>query len=293
MARPRPPLYNKASFVRHLDANRVSWRWYCFDPGTLRLADAHYLLGHLRRFAYFSKSGLPWASRLDLSVNARVGSFVEDAANGALPSVSWIDPAFTNFSPLGFPVNDDHPPADVRDGQDLVLAVYDALASGPNWDSSLLIVVYDEHGGFYDHVPPPSAVDDDPAMFGSYGVRVPAMVVSPWVEPASVTGTLLDHTSIIKTILLRFCPRALDPQPEPAGKPRRSRMGPPSAWVRAWRGPTTSASSSPGPLRGCPRRATPCSATRQHGTGKRPHRTARETVRSPSCRSPSWLQRAS
>ena len=218
MARPRPPLYNKASFVRHLDANRVSWRWYCFDPGTLRLADAHYLLGHLRRFAYFSKSGLPWASRLDLSVNARVGSFVEDAANGALPSVSWIDPAFTNFSPLGFPVNDDHPPADVRDGQDLVLAVYDALASGPNWDSSLLIVVYDEHGGFYDHVPPPSAVDDDPAMFGSYGVRVPAMVVSPWVEPASVTGTLLDHTSIIKTILLRFCPRALDPQPEPAGQ---------------------------------------------------------------------------
>jgi len=93
-------------------------------------------------------------------------------ANGALPSVAWIDPAFTNFNPLGFPVNDDHPPADIRDGQDLVLAVYDALAGGPQWERSLLLVVYDEHGGFYDHVPPPPAPDADPEMYGSYGVRV-------------------------------------------------------------------------------------------------------------------------
>ena len=217
--RPRPPLYNRASFVRHLDAHQVSWRWYSFDPGTLRLADAHYLLGHHDQFAYVSKTGLPWRAKIDITVNDSIGSFLDDAANGTLPSVSWIDPAFTNFNPLGFPVNDDHPPADVSDGQDLVLAVYDALASSPQWDRSLLVVVYDEHGGFYDHVPPPRAQDDDPAMFGRYGVRVPAMVVSPFIEPGTVTDTTFDHTSLIKTILMRFCPEALEPPPPAATRP--------------------------------------------------------------------------
>ena len=131
-----PPLYHQPSFTRHLDAHRISWRWYSFDPGTLRLADAHYLLGHHRRFGYFSKTGLPWRTVLDLSVNQKIASFLEDAAAGTLRKVSWIDPAFTNFNPLGFPVNDDHPPADIKDGQDLVLAVYDALASSPHWERS-------------------------------------------------------------------------------------------------------------------------------------------------------------
>jgi len=218
-----PPLYHQPSFVRHLDAHDVPWRWYSFDPGTLRLADAHYLLGHHDRFGYFSKTGLPWRTVFDLTVNQKLSSFLEDAAAGALPPVSWIDPAFTNFNPLGFPVNDDHPPADIKDGQDLVLAVYDALAASPQWDRSLLVIVYDEHGGFYDHVSPPKAADDDPDMFGSYGVRVPAIIVSPWVEPRSVSSTVFDHTSIIKTILSRFCPEALH-EPPPA-EVRRARLG--------------------------------------------------------------------
>jgi phospholipase C len=207
-----PPLYHQPSFVRHLDAHGISWRWYCFDPGMLRFADVHYRLGHHDRFGYFSKTGLPWRTRFDLTVNQHLPSFLEDAAGGTLPSVSWVDPAFTNFNPLGFPVNDDHPPADIRDGQDLVLAVYDALASSPQWDRSLLVVVYDEHGGFFDHVSPPAA-DDDSATFGNYGVRVPALIVSPWVESGAVCRTLFDHTSIIKTILARFCPQALGEPP--------------------------------------------------------------------------------
>jgi phospholipase C len=221
-----PPLYHQPSFVRHLDAARVPWRWYSFDPGTLRLADAHYLLGHHDRFGYFSKTGLPWRAVFDLTVNQKLSSFLDDAAAGTLPPVSWIDPAFTNFNPLGFPVNDDHPPADIKDGQDLVLAAYDALAAGPQWETSLLVIVYDEHGGFYDHVPPPRAADDEPEMFGSYGVRVPAIIVSPWIEPRTVSHTLFDHTSIIKTILLRFCPGALN-EPPPAGRrPGRLGLGP-------------------------------------------------------------------
>ena len=217
-----PPLYHQPSFVRHLDAHHISWRWYSFDPGTLRLADVHYRLGHHHRFGYFSKTGLPWKTIFDITVNQKIPSFLEDAAAGTLRQVSWIDPAFTNFNPLGFPVNDDHPPADIKDGQDLVLAVYDALAASPQWDRSMLIVVYDENGGFYDHVPPPQAADDEPGMFGRYGVRVPAIIVSPWIEPRTVSHTLFDHTSIIKTILSRFCPKALH---QPQAKGTRAALG--------------------------------------------------------------------
>ncbi|MBV9355698.1 MAG: hypothetical protein JO023_09240 [Chloroflexi bacterium] len=214
-----PPLYHQASFVRHLDAHDISWRWYSFEPATLRMADVRYRLAHQRQFAYFSKTGLPWKTVLDISVSPNAGSFLEDAAGGTLPSVSWIDPAFTNFNPLGFPLNDDHPPADIADGQDLVLAIYDALASSPQWEHSLLVITYDEHGGFFDHVAPPEAADDDTETFGRYGVRVPAIIVSPWVQPRSVSHTLFDHTSLIKTILSRFCPAALDqPQRPPAAR---------------------------------------------------------------------------
>src|SRR6266550_1614435 len=219
-----PPLYYQPSFVRHLDAHRVSWRWYSFDPGTLRLADVHYRLGHHQRFGYFSKTGLPWQTIFDLTVNPKIPSFLEDAAVGSLRQVSWIDPAFTNFNPLGLPVNDDHPPADVKDGQDLVLAIYDALASSPQWDRSLLVIVYDENGGFYDHVPPPPAADDKPEMFGRYGVRVPAIIVSPWIEPRTASHTLFDHASIIKTILSRFCPDALHRPQRAEGS--RAMLGP-------------------------------------------------------------------
>ena len=66
-------------------------------------------LGHHQRFGYFSKTGLPWKAIFDITCNPKIPSFLEDAAAGTLQSVSWIDPAFTNFNPLGFPVNDDHP----------------------------------------------------------------------------------------------------------------------------------------------------------------------------------------
>ena len=131
--------------------------------------------------------------------------------------MAWIDPNFSNFNPIGFQPNDDHAPADIKDGQELVLAVYHALADGPLWKKTPLIIFYDEHGGFFDHVPPPVAPDDDPRAFGRYGVRVPALIVSPWTEPGAVSHTLFDHTSVIKTILLRFCPDALTQ----SGRPHR------------------------------------------------------------------------
>jgi phospholipase C len=218
-----PPLYDRPSFVRHLDAHGVSWRWYSFEPGSLRLADRRYRLGHSDRFAFVSHTVLSWKTRLERSIDPKAPSFIEDAARGALPSVAWIDPNFSNFDPIGFPPNDDHVPADVKDGQDLVLAVYHALATSAHWERTLLIVFYDEHGGFFDHVAPPRAPDDDPETFGRYGARVPALIVSPWVEPGSVSHTVFDHTSIIKTIFLRFCPEALTKQGRTQGPVARAR----------------------------------------------------------------------
>ena len=193
----RVPLYNIPSFVRQLAAQRVSWRWYCHDIATLRVTDDKYRVGSFSHFAYFDKRSL---------LSRR--SFLDDAAAGDLASVSWIDP---NFVDVGFVgpsgSNDDHPPSDVMAGQELVLKLYNAVINSPNWEKTLLVILYDEHGGFYDHVAPPNAEDDDP-NFRGYGLRVPAFIVSPWVERGGVSSTLFDHTSIIKTILLRFCQKA-------------------------------------------------------------------------------------
>jgi len=133
-------------------------------------------------------------------------SFLERAPFGQLPPVSWIDPNFVDlgFGPAGS--NDDHPPSDLHAGQRLVLALFDALVRSPAWEKTLALVVYDEHGGFYDHVAPPEAEDDFPGL-RSYGPRVPAIVISPWVEEGQVASTLFDHSSIVKTILARFCRR--------------------------------------------------------------------------------------
>jgi phospholipase C len=99
--------------------------------------------------------------------------------------------------------NDDHPPSDVRAGQSLVLELYEALASSPNWQDTVLIIVYDEHGGFYDHVPPPAV--DDGSGYTTLGVRVPALVVGPRVSKF-VCHETFEHTSLIATILRRFAP---------------------------------------------------------------------------------------
>ena len=209
-----PPIYDKASFIRHLDAAGVDWRWYSYDIGSLRAVDVgEYGLGHHEHFR--------WVDRLKLGVKTKAEelpfidedspSFIEEARAGTLPPFSWIDPNFKDMNLVGSPSSDDHPPSDVKDGQELIFLVYNALASNPEvWEKCMLIVVYDEHGGFYDHIPPPEAPDEDPKNFGRYGVRVPALVVSPWVEPASVGKDRFDHTSIIKTVLGRFCPSELE-----------------------------------------------------------------------------------
>ncbi|MFX1677408.1 alkaline phosphatase family protein [Paraburkholderia sp. A2WS-5] len=105
--------------------------------------------------------------------------------------------------------NSMHPACDVCKGEALVKQVYDAISGSALWPSSVLLIVFDEHGGFFDHVTPPAAVapgsTDNPALnthkfaFNQLGVRVPAIVVSPFVQAGTIDHTLYDHTSILKT----------------------------------------------------------------------------------------------
>ena len=166
------------------------------------------------------------------STSASIGScpsFLEDAAADALPPVSWIDPAFTNFNLLGFPVNDDPPPADIKDGQDLVLAAYDALAASPQWDRSLLVIVYDEHGGFYDHVPrrrPPTMTPEPSAATACGCPRSSSRHGSnraPYRTPCSTTP---------RSSRRSCCGSA--PRLCPSGS-RAERSGPDWAWARSTR----------------------------------------------------------
>jgi phospholipase C len=161
--------------------------------------------------------------------DASFGKFVDfttDAAAGQLPQYSFLEPSW------GSSGNSQHPNYDVSLGEKLIhdvyyalrggpgeafiQQVYQALHSGPGWDQTLLIITYDEHGGCYDHVPPPSGAvppDDSPGEFGfdftRFGVRVPAVLVSPLISAGTVfrvpAGSMpLDHTSVLKTVETRW-----------------------------------------------------------------------------------------
>ena len=154
-----------------------------------------------------------------------IDRFFLDAAAGRLPAVSVVDPDFASCS--------EENPQDIRRGESFAADVIDAVMRGPGWPHSLLLWFYDEHGGYFDHVPPPGAVtpddvaphslddgrgalawlarhlnlfgelrrqDDAPGGYDRYGFRVPAVVVSPYARPDFVSSTVYDHTSALKMI---------------------------------------------------------------------------------------------
>jgi len=212
------PIYDVAAFTRHLGDRQ--WRWYSQDPATLRAADSRYRsIRHLNRenFTYFDRTRLVWNERLVGEPLQTHDSFLDDAAKGELPDVSWIDPNFADLRVLNPNSNDDHPPADIKAGQALTLEVYEALRNSRLWEDTVLIVVYDEHGGFYDHVTPPPASPG--SEFATLGVRVPALVIGPRVR-RGVSHQTFDHTTLISTILRRF---AADPEQALESMPARVR----------------------------------------------------------------------
>lgn len=140
-----------------------------------------------------------------------IEQFHADCARGTLPSYSFIEPRY--FADSDWP-SDMHPPHDVVYGDRLIARIHDALRASPCWPASMLVILFDEHGGNYDHVPPPAAVAPElpkPGQvfaFDRLGVRIPAVVVSPWIRPGTrfraPPGQAYDHTAIIKTLRKRF-----------------------------------------------------------------------------------------
>ena len=138
--------------------------------------------------------------------------YAADAAAGALPNVSFVDPFFFGDPDIQ---SDEHPPSNVQVGQECVEDKIRTLMESPLWPRSALFLTYDEHGGYFDHVPPPPACipDDIPPMlegddvdeqFDRYGFRVPVVVVSPYSRKRFVSHVVHDHTSILRFIETRF-----------------------------------------------------------------------------------------
>ena len=173
-------------FQRATEAG-VSWTGY-YDPSqkvplsAINLGGGH----HLRMWQEHS---------------ATLEQFFRDAAAGELPRYSWVEPRML-FGDL----NDYHPPTDVRAAEAFLAAVYRAVRTSPLWESAALVVLFDEHGGCYDHVPPPATVSPDDTVspegfrFDRLGLRVPTIVVSAYTEPGTVIRDDHSNTSMTRTL---------------------------------------------------------------------------------------------
>jgi phospholipase C len=192
----QPQQLTRPSVFNLLDNAGVTWRIYTAEP-----------------------LGISYGSRFFQYVSERaavrvfpMSQYYADLTAGTLPNVAFIDPSGSGGANVE---NDEHPPADIQIGQKFVADNINALMSSPAWATSAFFLTWDEHGGFYDHVPPPVApvpdtilpryaAGDPHALFDHYGVRVPVAVVSPYSNPGSVSHVVHDHTSILRFIETRF-----------------------------------------------------------------------------------------
>ncbi|HEX6349660.1 MAG TPA: alkaline phosphatase family protein [Candidatus Dormibacteraeota bacterium] len=182
--------FAQRSVFNELDEHHVTWKVYA----------AQYPLAIAFLFSYVRDH--------DGAKVVPYSDFAVDAAAGTLPQVAFIDPIFTGPNNVE---NDEHPPSNVQVGEQFTASVISTLFGSPDWGSSALFLTYDEHGGFFDHAAPPPAVPPDdippmlqpgdtPGAFDMYGVRVPAVVVSPYARAHFVSHVVNDHTSILRFI---------------------------------------------------------------------------------------------
>jgi phospholipase C len=144
------------------------------------------------------------------SGDSSTSTFLTDIANNTLPAFSYLEPAWY-LTQHGVNGNDYHPPANLCDGEQDLAMIYKALTGYVNWDTTLFIVTFDEHGGTFDHVVPPATIAPDGLKdwsdfgFNRLGIRIPTLLISPMIEGGTVfrspTEAPFDHTSFLKTIL--------------------------------------------------------------------------------------------
>lgn len=192
----------KSIYERMLDANRTA-KVYYFDEASSTVEVVNLLDHQAQFFATFDQ-------------------FLADCQKGILPDYSFIEPNYTDHdAPDGTRriATDQHPDHHVLAGERFMAQVYNAIRNNPTlWRSTALLIVYDEHGGIYDHVTPPSCTPDEfqasaadtgtnmPFNFDRLGVRVPAVLVSPWVPRGTVVpkDRIFEHASIPATVTKQF-----------------------------------------------------------------------------------------
>lgn len=151
--------------------------------------------------------------------HSSIKDFKQDVRDNTLPALSWIEPSYGLLNGTLGPNVSHHPAEDVRFGDEFIGEVFNTLsASKTVWDKTLFVLLYDEHGGFYDHVVPPAAVQTDktsdvpwPDSFTLLGVRVPAIFASPWLKPGLIPWSKpriadqhYDHTSLLAFLCDHF-----------------------------------------------------------------------------------------
>jgi len=181
------------TIFRRLDAAGISWKNYLVDLGDSMLWGPN---------AFAAQQGHVFP----------ITSFYADAATGTLPSFSIV-------SPEGLGIASEENPQNVSLGEAFVWSVATAVMRSPAWGSSALLITYDEHGGYYDHVPPvpvpnpdgihPNVGDDHGDDFTWSGFRVPTILVSPWAKANHVSHTVFDHTSMLAFLERKWSLRPL------------------------------------------------------------------------------------
>ena len=132
--------------------------------------------------------------------------FMQDCKAGNLPQYSFLEPNYKDDDDIA---NDQHPDNDVRAGEDFIGTIYNLIRSSPKWENTALLIVYDEHGGIYDHVVPPNLdpkhadgnTDKETGFkFDRLGIRVPAVLISPWIPAGTIINEVFEHASIPATV---------------------------------------------------------------------------------------------
>jgi phospholipase C len=144
--------------------------------------------------------------------------FLDDCAKGNLPDYAFVEPNYSDHETDSGEetANDQHPDHNVQHGEIFIASIYQAIKNSPLWPNTALLIVYDEHGGIYDHVVPPACPKDQftasandtgtgmPFAFDRLGVRVPAILVSPWIQKGTIVDRVFDHASIPATVTKFF-----------------------------------------------------------------------------------------
>jgi phospholipase C len=164
-----------------------------------RGVDGRYFYNDLPVAALWGANGLQRSSRVE--------EYYQRCSDGTLPPLSFVDPSFLNEG--GGTSGDEHPHGDIRAGQAFMSDVVHAFMESPQWKRGALFIVYDEWGGFFDHVRPPRVPDirnstNPDQDFGQMGLRIPAVTVSPWVRRGHVSHSIFGFESILKMIEYRF-----------------------------------------------------------------------------------------